>query len=488
MRTHGVMRWAALGAVVIVTGAARGQGIDELWSRNCLSCHGKEGQGGGAGTRTLLTDELMDQGLDRRFFDAIKNGVPDSAMPGFGETLKDEQIWALVVEVRELQAAAWRKRVGSPKADRQGVYTTSLHRYRVRPVVERGLETPWSVDWLPSGEMLVTERAGRLRVWKDGKLSAPVEGLPAVSARGQGGLMDVAVHPKFAENGWVYLASTEASPDGKREMTKILRGTLDVRKTPAVWTQDRVIFEAKPEHYSGPGVHYGCRIVFDPKDPGLMYFGIGERGQMDLAQNLERPNGKVYRVRDDGSVPKDNPFVGRGGGTYEQVWSFGHRNPQGLAFDLNGSLWDTEHGPRGGDELNLIEKGANYGWPLVSYGINYSGAPFRAPWSEVMGARGTPKTGGAVRMPVYRWLPSIGACGLDVARGPAFTKWKGDLFAGGLSGANVDRLRIADGKLVEREEIFHGQGRVRDVVCGPDGTIYIVLNGPDKVVRLVPAD
>lgn len=160
------------------------------------------------------------------------------------------------------------------------------------------------------------------------------------------------------------------------------------------------------------------------------------------------------------------------------MWSYGHRNPQGLAFDLQGNLWDTEHAPRGGDEVNLIKKGANYGWPNISFGINYNDSPYRNPW---------PKPGEKYAMPAFRWLPSIGASGLDVARGTGFAKWKGDLLAGGLSGNNVDRLRMKDGKLVEREEILHKMGRVRDVAYGPDGHIYVVLNGPDKVIRLVEA-
>jgi glucose/arabinose dehydrogenase len=264
-------------------------------------------------------------------------------------------------------------------------------------------------------------------------------------------------------------------------MTKIVRGTI---KEGAL-TNQKTVFEVKDEHYSGGDIHFGCRIVFDPKDPTTMFFCIGERGRGELAQDLSRPNGKIYCVKDDGTVPSDNPFVGMGDKAYAAIWSYGHRNPQGLAFDLDGNLWDTEHGPRGGDELNLIKPGANYGWPNISFGINYNGKPWSTPW---------PKPEEKFEMPVYRWMPSIAVCGLDVMRGRAdgkdgmFPKWKGDLFAGGLAGQTVNRLRIKDGKVIEREEIFFGHGRVRDVVSGLDGSIYIVLNQPDKVIRLVAAD
>jgi glucose/arabinose dehydrogenase len=282
--------------------------------------------------------------------------------------------------------------------------------------------------------------------------------------------MEVAIHPDYAKNGWIYLAYTEPGKD-RGGLTKIVRGKLEGTK----WTAQQTIFEADQKFYTGAGVHFGSRIAFDGK--GKVFFAIGERGGNMLAQELTNPFGKVYRLNDDGSEPKDNPFVGQEG-VIKGIWTYGHRNPQGLAFDLDGNLWDTEHGPRGGDEVNRIDKGGNYGWPVVAWSINYNDAPFRTPW---------PKDDLKVNQPAFRWLPSIGACGLDVVRGSAFPQWKGDLVAGGLSGANVDRLRMKDGKLVEREELVHGMGRVREVAVGPDGNVYIALNQPDKVIRLVPA-
>lgn len=488
---------------VVVAGACASsvcaQSMESLWTNNCAKCHGANGEGGGAGTRTLLTDELRGQDKDRPFFDAIRDGVPNAGMPAFSETLKGPQIWGLVNYLRELQNSAYRKSGGKPK-EVKGIFTSKYHVYRIEKVIESGLDTPWAVDFLPSGEMITTERPGMVRVFvrgTDGKpdvLSAAVMGTPEVRNRGQGGLMDVAVHPDYAKagNGWIYLAFSDGIEDGARNlgMTKIVRGRLKaVKATPGSadsyeWVDEQTIFMARKEDYLPSDHHFGSRIVFTPPVGGKrhMYFSIGERGYAQLAQDLTKPNGKIYRLYDDGTLPPDNPFIGGKPGTYESIFSFGHRNPQGLVLGTDGTIWDTEHAPRGGDELNIVKPGANYGWPLVSFGIDYSGAAFKEPWPKA----DDPKQKD-IEMPVYRWMPSIGACGLDIGKGGVFSHWTGDLFAGGLSGANVDRIRVKDGKLVEREELLYGKGRVRDVVTGPDGSIYVVLNGPDKVIRLSPS-
>ncbi len=454
-----------------------------LWMENCAKCHGEGGEGGGGGTRSLLTKAGFDQKNDRPYFDAIENGVPHAGMDAYGETLSDEQMWALVVRIRELQSRALRAETGSPKPDANGVYRSQRHSFRVETVIEKGpgLRIPWAIDWLPDGRMLVTNKPGTMLVAPkaglgEGTQGIMVEGLPASVDIGQGGLMDVAVHPNYARNGWIYLAFTDPAKSGERGgMTKVVRGKLRFQGNQARWADQQTIFELPQELYTGAGVHFGCRIVFDRA--GHIFFSIGDRGQGPLVQDPSKPNGKIYRVNEDGTIPSDNPFVATRG-ALPAVWSYGHRNPQGLAFGLDGTLWDTEHAPRGGDEVNRIVKAANYGWPLVSFGINYNDSPFQTPW---------PTADQKITMPVFRWLPSTGACGLDIARGAAFPQWKGDLLAGGLVGQNLDRLRIAKDQVVEREELIHGMGRIRDVATAPDGTIYVVLNGPDKVVRLVPA-
>ncbi|MFN8218597.1 MAG: PQQ-dependent sugar dehydrogenase [Fimbriimonadales bacterium] len=458
---------------------AQSTNVTELWIRNCSNCHGREGEGGGAGTKTLITQDLYDQKHDRPFFDTIKNGKPDMGMEAFGKTLKDQEIWALVVHIREMQSRGLRAKFGSPKAV-DGVYTSKLHKFRMETVVEGGLSTPWSLNWLPDGRMLVTNLSGALNVVEGGKLSPAVQGTPAVAQIGQGGLMDVAVHPDYAKNGWIYFSFADPAKNGNGGFTKIVRGKLQFSGGRPAWTNQETIFEVAQENYNGSGVHFGSRIVFDGK--GHIFFSIGERGNGNLAQDLTKPNGKIYRVNEDGTIPGDNPFASaadKAKGRIGAIWSYGHRNPQGLVMGLDGTLWDTEHAPRGGDEVNRIQKGANYGWPIISFGINYNDSPYSTPW---------PGQGQDFQLPIFRWLPSTGACGLDVMRGKAFPSWNGDLIAGGLSGANVDRIRTQNGKFVEREELLQGIGRVRDVAVGPDGYLYIAINQPDKVVRLVPAN
>jgi aldose sugar dehydrogenase len=459
----------------------RSVNVTRLYDDTCGKCHGINGEGGGGGTKSVLTRDKYDQKWDKPFFDAIKKGVPEMGMDPYGETLSDAEIWALVVHMRELQSKYLRNTEGGPKAT-EGVYTSKHYKYKIETVIEdrQGLAVPWAIDWLPDGKMLITNRPGFMYVAEKGKLGARIEGLPESRELGQGGLMDVAVHPDYKKNGWVYLSFTDPKKDNSRAgMTKIVRGKLKFSGEKVEWTNQQTIFEAEQEFYTGAGVHFGSKIVFDGK--GHVFFNVGERGANMLAQELSNPFGKIYRLNDDGTVPSDNPFLKEAVGGKKHVaaiWTFGHRNPQGLAIGLDGNLWDTEHGPRGGDEFNKIVKGGNYGWPLAVWSINYNDSPFRTPWAT---------DGKTIVQPVFRWLPSIGASGLDVAKGPAFPNWKGDLFAGGLSGANLDRFRTKNGELVEHEEIIWGMGRVRDVACGPDGYIYVALNQPDKIIRVVPA-
>ena len=501
------------------------QSAETLWNNNCASCHGKTGAGGGAGTRTMLDnahrspdwfpDSLGKEAgrTDRQLFDATKFGNPESGMPAFKDGLDDPQIWLMVNYLRELQEQARRKDGGPavmPKAGPDGVYTSKHVAYKIETIVAESkslkLDTPWSVDFLPSPAeaklktMLLTERNGNLRtvtMSSDPKVAAvvsePISGMPAVRNRGQGGLMDVAVHPDYANNKWIYLSLTDPLDASSKNLgtTKIVRGKLTGDNDTLKWTDEEVIWKAKSEHYTSGDLHFGSRIVFDKPDASgkrPLFFCIGERGRAETAQDLTKPNGKVHRIFDDGTIPTDNPFVSQKD-AYASIWSYGHRNPQGLVLDAAGNLWDTEHGPRGGDELNLVKKGANYGWPIVSHGVNYSGTSLTVPWADLVA--GKRAEGKNITEPTFVWLPSIAASGLDELRpgpwGEVLSQWKGDLFAGGIASTVVDRLRIKDGKVIEREEVLHGMGRVRDVVCGPEGAVYVVLNGPDKVVRLVPA-
>lgn len=478
----------AVMSLVCVAGAARAQSAAQLWANNCANCHGERGQGGGAGTKSLLTGEYQFGGEHRDLFNSIKDGHPEDGMEAFGKTMNDVQIWGLVVHIRELQARANKDRLRA----KDGVFTTKHHSYKVEQVYSDGLDVPWSVDWLPgaAGErpMLVTNRDGSMLRVENGK-GVKISGMPKVFENGQGGLMDVAVHPQYAANGWIYLAFSDPMGEGRgaKGFTRIVRGKLAEADGAWAWTAQEDIWKAKPEHYVTGGLHFGCRIVFSkPQENGkrYVYWSLGERGRAETSQDMSRPNGKAFRLWDDGSVPTDNPFIERSD-VYPAMYSLGHRNPQGMVVDDAGSVWVTEHGPRGGDELNKVEAGRNYGWPLVSFGLEYSGMPTRMPYPDLL--KEQPKEGGPIAMPAYVWLPSIAASGLDIVRGEAFSAWKGDFVAGGLAGQCVDRIRVVDGVVTEHERLLSGGGRVRDVAVGPDGFVYVVLNDPDRVVRLVPA-
>jgi aldose sugar dehydrogenase len=491
-------RLTAVLSVLAFTALTQAQQVAAIWKNQCASCHGSSGAGGEK-VQSLLAETLRWQDTDRRFFDAIRDGTINGKVdashafgPANAAPLDNPKVWGLVNHLRELQARDNRKRTGSSKPDSSGVYTSAKATFKIETVLDSNLDVPWSVDFIPAnskhdfhGAMLVTNRSGSIALRPLSDPAAPVlmvQGLPAVRNFGQGGLMDIALHPTAA-SGWIYLSFTDElkKNDKSHGLTKVVRGRLSKDQNSAQWTQQETIFQAKAEHYLQAGVHFGSKFAFDPKDPSILFFGIGEHGHQDMAQDITRPNGKIHRLKDDGSIPKDNPFVGSKD-AYESIWSFGHRNPQGLTFDLEGNLWDTEHAPRGGDELNLIVKAKNYGWPLVSFGINYSGAAFRTPWVDT--AANLPSET-VIEMPKDRWLPSIAACGMCVVDASQFPQWKGDLLCGGLAGQNIDRVRVKNGVVIEREEVLHGIGRVRDVVNGPDGAIYIVLNGPDRVIRLV---
>jgi aldose sugar dehydrogenase len=342
-------------------------------------------------------------------------------------------------------------------------------------ILDYGLNTPWSIRFIDSETALVTEKVGRLRMIRSGEISPPIRGTPEVVPAGQGGLMDVALDPQYGENGWIYLGYTHGlegtSGREARTMTRIVRG----RIREGEWVEQEVLFEAKPEHYPRGGVHFGCRIVFDRE--GRLYFSIGERGRKDDAQDLSLPNGKVHRINRDGSIPSDNPFVGRPD-VYESIFTYGNRNPQGLAFHPEtDELWSTEHGPRGGDELNLLEAGLNYGWPVITYGINYDGTPI----SDL-----THKEG--MEQPVRQWTPSIAVCGLDFYRGELFEKWENHLLVGALAYGEMRRIALKGREVADEEIVLKIAGRVRDVRTGPDGAIYLVLNSPDVILRLTPKE
>lgn len=345
------------------------------------------------------------------------------------------------------------------------------HAFRV-VTMTRGLEHPWGLAFLPDGRRLVTERPGRLRlVAADGALDPqPVTGLPTIAIHGQGGLLDVALHPGFAENGLIYLSYAARGEGGVG--TEVARGRLVDHRLENV----EVLFRQQPK--SSGGRHFGSRLVFDRQ--GYLYITLGDRGEQERAQKMDDLAGKIVRLHDDGRIPADNPFADRPGARPE-IYSLGNRNVQGAALHpVTGELWAQEHGPQGGDEVNVIRAGRNYGWPVITYGVEY-----------VVGTKigeGTHKPG--MEQPLHVWVPSIAPSGMAFYQGDRFPRWRGDLFVGALKDQMLVRLRFDGEKRVKEERLLKGVlGRIRDVRAGPDGYLYLLTDSPDGVIaRLEPTD
>ena len=368
--------------------------------------------------------------------------------------------------------------VAKPVLGQAPVLRSAHHDFRVVMVAD-GLIGPWSIAFLPGGDILITEKSGRLRLVRNGVLRMePIEGVPAVLDQGQGGLMDVVPHPDFESNQFVYLTYSKPIGDGSEATTALGRGR---------FVNDRLmdfedIFVSQTRGRAG---HFGSRLAFDAD--GYIFVTVGERqipssGDLEAhpAQDITNHHGTVNRLNDDGSVPTDNPFAGQGDARPE-TRSYGHRNPQGLAIHPEtGDIWVTEHGPQGGDELNRILPGLNYGWPVIGYGVNYG--------SGLAIHEGTRREG--IESPTHFWVPSIATAGLMVYTGDLFPAWKGNIFAGGLAGQQMARLTMEGQRVAQEETLLQGLGRVRDIRQGPDGYIYVAIDGraqPSAVVRLEPA-
>jgi aldose sugar dehydrogenase len=331
-----------------------------------------------------------------------------------------------------------------------------------------GLTNPWSMAFLPDGRILIAERPGNLRIWENGKLlDKSVEGMPEIWSHGQGGLLDVVLHPDYDENGWIYLAY--AKKIGSIGNTAIGRGKIAGNQL----TNFEELFHGS--ELTNAAHHFGCRIVFD--DNNYLFFCIGDRGEMSNAQKLTNHCGKVLRIHDDGSVPEDNPFVDSPGAMPE-IWTYGNRNIQGMGLHpQTRELWSHEHGAQGGDEINLMIKGGNYGWPLVTHGINYDGTQI------------TPDTTlpGMID-PILHWTPSIAPCGMAFVNSTRYPEWEGNMLVGALAGQHIHRVEFEGNQVVHTERLLEGFARFRDIRQGQDGYIYVLTEGPGIFFRIIPID
>ena len=347
---------------------------------------------------------------------------------------------------------------------------TEKETFKIETFID-GFDVPWGMAFLPNKNLIVSDRNGSLwLVDYKSKTKTHIIGVPEVRYKGQGGLLDIQVHPEFINNNYIYIGFTSYLKSKKNKtFTSVVRGILENNSL----TDQKIIYKADDIYYSSNTVHYGTRIVFD--NEGYLYFSIGDRGKRNQAQLLNYPNGKIHRLHDDGSIPKNNPFI-QEKNAIKSIWTYGNRNPQGLAIHpVSAIIFETEHGPRGGDELNILSSGKNYGWPEITYGKNYSGTTI---------TKYTHKEG--MEQPVIHWTPSIAVCGIDFYDGEIFKNWKNDLLVSSLKFENLYRLKIKDNKVTEQEIVYRAGSRIRDVETGPEGFIYLALEDPGRIVRFIP--
>ncbi|MEO5683144.1 MAG: PQQ-dependent sugar dehydrogenase [Chitinophagaceae bacterium] len=428
----------------------------------CGGCHG----------------EKMDAFVDRKWkhgsskedmFKAIKLGYAEEGMPAFDSAFSDKAINELADYIVKGVENVKRYQF-QDAAVKENYFSSESFAVKLDTVV-KNIKVPWGMAFLPGGAMLVTERGGTLyRKTGRHKLDT-ISGLPPILSEGQGGLMDIVLHPQFATNKLIYLsyAAYKKTDSGLWSTTAVMRARLEGNRLAG----QTVIFEALP--YSKTRHHYGSRMVFG-RD-GKLYFSVGERGnEKENPQSIIHNDlGKIHRINDDGSIPADNPFVQTSGAS-PSIYSYGQRNPQGLlVYPPTGELWENEHGPRGGDELNIIKKGANYGWPVVTYGINYNG--------KIIATKSV-ETG--IQDPLTYWIPSIGPSGMAFVTGSKYPAWKGNLLVGSLRFKYLARCIVKGGKVVKQEMLLKNIGRLRDVRMGPDGYIYVAVENPGYVFRLLP--
>ena len=458
---------------------------NEIYNTTCAACHGTSAQPGPS-ARALFSTDFLNNRTDAQIVQVLTDGLAGTPNHRFNTLFFPDEIAQMPALLR-IRGGIVNRRVG-PAGDINGKSFQSQKANFKAEVLAKGFDQPWGMAFMPDGRLIFTERSGNIRfLSKNGGVSQPVKGTPSVFVRQDGGMLDIALHPDFAKNGWIYLSYTTVQPGyvvqpgddaapnmAPLTMTYVVRGKINANNE---WVNQQTLFNPPADSFRVAADHYGSRFLFDGK--GHFFWSMGERHDMQMSQNLASPLGKIHRLNDDGSIPKDNPFVSTPG-ALPSIWTYGHRNPEGLAFDpATGIFWETEHGPTGGDEVNIIEPGKNYGWGVATMGIE--------PGIGRLHATG-------MTDPITFFNPSIGPAGITFYTGNKFPAWKGNLFITGMTGEKLIRMEIKGREIASQETVIQNYGRVRDVKTGPDGLIYLLfqnMNGDPKggsIVRLVPAN
>ncbi|WP_372637040.1 PQQ-dependent sugar dehydrogenase [Fodinibius sp.] len=439
---------------------------NKIYKTYCAGCHGAQLEGNSASSLTI--SELKYGRTRGSMIRNITYGIPDTEMSAFGEVLDDEEVEAVVDYIIASQNASAEDRPIPARLQ------TSHYTLRIEKLVDQDIETPWGITFIDSDHALFTERKGTIRRLVKGNLDPrPIQGVPPTQELRTGGYMDITVDPEYEENGWIYLAFSFTPEDindtNARAMTKVVRGRIDNHQ----WTDEQTLFEVPDSLLVRKGNRWGSRFLFDRE--GYLYFSIGDMARGEASQDVGQAPGKVYRIHPDGSIPEDNPYAGNPG-ALDAIFTIGNRNVQGIdQHPETGEIWATEHGPMGGDELNILKKGTNYGWPAITYGVGYDG-------SEVSDR--THREG--MEQPVIQWTPSIAVSAAKFSSSPLFSKWQNNLLVGALKFEELRRLVIDKDQVTEQEMILKNYGRVRDIEMSPDGALYVLLNSPDVILRITP--
>ncbi|MEK6480586.1 PQQ-dependent sugar dehydrogenase [Catalinimonas sp. 4WD22] len=438
-----------------------------IYKSYCAGCHGAQLQGNSAGA-LIKTDWIYGRGKGA-LIKNVKYGIEGTEMAAWNKVLNDEEINAVVDFVIEAQETPPSARRSIPEQ-----INTEDYLLNIEQVVIEGITTPWAIEFVDEKKALISERGGNLQWMINGQLDKQaIKGLPPTYEEKTGGYMDIALDPDYSNHGWVYLAYSHTDGDLEDEnapaMTKIVRARIKDHQ----WAEEQTLFEVHDSLLVERGNRWGCRLMFDQE--GLLYFTIGDMDQAMASQDLGKATGKVFRIKTDGSIPDDNPFADEEG-ALPAIFTIGNRNVQGIdQHPVTGEIWASEHGPMGGDELNILRKGNNYGWPVITYGIDYSG--------EIVSEK-THQEG--MEQPITQWTPSIAVCPIEFNTSPLFPKWQNNLLVGALAYEELRRLVIEDEEVISQEMILKNLGRVRDIKTSPDGALYIVLNNPDMILRITP--